>query len=261
MSDNTEQAEENTAEVTESTEQTAEQQPQEPQNLSERPNDTLVQPTADDLILGKFKSQEDLEQGYKELEKYVGGNKDELRDQIIDELSQEADSEVPEHYELPALPEHITEDDVMENPMTEWWRGHCAENAYDQEMFENGINAYIDMMGEYAPNADAEIQKLGENAQARIQAVDSFSQAYFSPDEHEYLSSTIGTTAEGIEILEKIMQMRNENISSYQQQEPLNKLTLEDVRGMMKDPRYFDPKERDESFVRKVDDAFARLYR
>ena len=114
---------------------------------------------------------------------------------------------------------------------------------------------------EQAKIVKEKIEKLGENAQARIQAVDSFSQAYFTPDEHEYLSQTIGTTAEGIEILEKIMQMRNENISSYQQQEPLNKLTLEDVRGMMKDPRYFDPKERDESFVRKVDDAFARLYR
>ena len=56
------------------------------------------------------------------------------------------------------------------------------------------------------------------------------------------------------------MDMQKQNISR-QQSEPMNKLSLEDVRSMMKDPRYFDPKERDESFVRQVDDAFQRLYR
>ena len=54
--------------------------------------------------------------------------------------------------------------------------------------------------------------------------------------------------------------MQKQNISR-QQPEPMNKLSLDDVRSMMKDPRYFDPKERDESFVRQVDDAFQRLYR
>ena len=56
------------------------------------------------------------------------------------------------------------------------------------------------------------------------------------------------------------MDMNKQAISTAQT-EPMNKMTLEDVRSMMKDPRYFDPKERDESFVKRVDDAFARLYR
>ena len=54
--------------------------------------------------------------------------------------------------------------------------------------------------------------------------------------------------------------MQNQNISQVQT-EPMNRLTLDDVRTMMKDPRYFDPRERDETFVKRVDDAFARLYR
>lgn len=258
MSDNTEETQEQTA--TESQEPT-QPQPSEQQNVPRETSEENAESPEEQLILGKFKSQDALEKGYQELEKFVGGNKDEMREQIINELSEEADNEVPENYELPPLPDHITEDDVMENPMTEWWRGHCAENAYDQEMFQDGINAYIDMMGNYAPNAEQEMSKLGENARARVDAVDSFAQTYFSPDQHEYIQQTLGTTAEGIEILEKVMDMRNENISNYQQTEPINKLTLDDVRGMMKDPRYFDPRERDESFVKKVDDAFARLYR
>ena len=56
------------------------------------------------------------------------------------------------------------------------------------------------------------------------------------------------------------MQMQNQNISNAPT-EPANRLTLKDVQQMMKDPRYYDPKERDESYVAKVEDAFQRLYR
>ena len=69
-------------------------------------------------------------------------------------------------------------------------------------------------------------------------------------------------SVDGIEALEKMMNMTKQTISNAQNfTQPERPLTLEDVRSMMKDKRYFDPKERDESYVRKVDDAFARLYR
>ena len=194
------------------------------------------------------------------LEKFVGGKKDELRDEIINELSEEAESEVPEEYALPALPETITEQDVVENPLFDWWKDHCINNAYNQEMFEDGINKFITAQNHYQPNLDDEVSKLGENAQLRIDAVDAFAQSHFGADDYEYLQTTLGQSARGIEILERVMDMQKQNISR-QQSEPMNKLSLEDVRSMMKDPRYYDPKERDESFVRQVDDAFQRLYR
>jgi hypothetical protein len=127
-------------------------------------------------------------------------------------------------------------------------------------MFEDGINKFITAQGHYQPNLDDEVGKLGENAQLRIDAVDAFAQSHFGADDYEYLQTTLGQSARGIEILERVMDMQKQNISR-QQSEPMNKLSLEDVRSMMKDPRYFDPKERDESFVRQVDDAFQRLYR
>ena len=194
------------------------------------------------------------------LEQFVGGKKEELREEIINELSSEAESEVPEEYTLPPLPETVTEQDVAENPLFDWWVDHCKTNAYDQEMFEEGINSFITAQGEYAPNLEAEVEKLGENAQARLDAVDSFTQNYFAPDDYEYLQTTLGQSAQGIEILERVMELQNQNISRAPT-EPANRLTIEDVRSMMKDPRYFDPKERDESFVKRVDDAFQRLYR
>ena len=58
------------------------------------------------------------------------------------------------------------------------------------------------------------------------------------------------------------MQTQKQSITSANQvAQPERPLTLEDVRGMMKDKRYYDPKDRDPAFVRKVDEAFGRLYR
>ena len=213
-------------------------------------------------ILGKFNTSEELEKGYQELEKFVGGKKEEYRDEIINELSEEALSEKPEEYTLPALPETVTEEMVLSNPMMEWWQSHCDENAYDNETFQEGINKYIDMIQDSSPNEEDEIAKLGENADARLDAVDSFIESNFSPEQASLIdNSTLARTAEGIEVLEMMMDLTKQNISRPEQPaRPINQLTLGEVRNMMKDPRYFDSRHRDESYVRKVDDAFNRLY-
>ena len=207
-------------------------------------------------------NMEEFGKSYTNLEKYVGGKKDELREVIINELSEEADSEKPEAYELPALPEGVTEEMLQENPMTEWWQQHCDENAYSQEIFQEGINKYIDSYLGNMPDIEREKEKLGENANARLDAVNSWASSFFSTEEYEAIVGTLGATAEGIEALEGMMQTQRQSISSANQvTQPERPLTLEDVRGMMKDKRYYDPRERDASFVRKVDEAFSRLYR
>jgi hypothetical protein len=261
MSDNVEEVQESTPEP----QGQVETQPQEPQNLSEQPQEGgHIRP---ENIPEKFWNAEtgevrtdELLKSNAHLEQFIGGKKEELRDQIIDELSDEADAEVPEEYALPALPEEITEEQVVENPLFDWWIDHCKENAYNQEMFEDGINKFINAQSHYAPDLNQEAQKLGENANARIDAVDAFAQSHFGADDYELLQSTLGQSAQGIEILERVMQMQNQNISNAPT-EPANRLSIDDVRQMMKDPRYFDPKERDESYVKRVDDAFQRLYR
>ena len=205
---------------------------------------------------------EEFGKSYSNLEKYVGGKKDELRDAVINELSEEADSERPEEYELPPLPENVTEEMLQENPMAQWWAEHCDENAYSQEIFQEGINKYIDSFTQAMPNVDRELEKLGENATARLDAVNNWASSFFSAEEYEAISTTLGATAEGVEALERMMESTVQNVSrAAQVSQPERPLTLDDVRSMMKDKRYFDPKERDLSFVRKVDEAFSRLYR
>ena len=210
-------------------------------------------------------NMEEFGKSYTNLEKYVGGKKEELRDQIVDELQQEAIAERPEKvegYELPKLPEGVTEEIVNANPMTDWWKNFCYENAYDQETFEEGVNKYVDMYLGNQIDINAEKEKLGENADARLDAVNNWASTFFTPEQYEAISGTLGQSVDGIEALEKMMNANRQTISNAQNfTHPERPLTLEDVRSMMKDKRYFDPKERDASYVRKVDDAFASLYR
>ena len=260
-------------EQTQPVEQTQEQPVQQENVSQETEQATTTEPSPrPDYIPEKFwnteKNEVNMEEfgkSYTNLEKYVGGKREELRDQIVDELQQEAIADRPESvegYELPKLPEGVTEELVNANPMTDWWRNFCYENAYDQEVFEDGVNKYVDMYVGNQVDIDAEKEKLGENADARLNAVNNWASSVFSPEQYEAISSTLGQSVDGIEALEKMMNMNKQTISNAQNfTQPERPLTIEDVRSMMKDKRYFDPKERDESYVRKVDDAFARLYR
>ena len=264
-------AEEQTQPV-EQTQETEQQQPQE--NVSHETQEaTTTEPNPrPEYIPEKFwntdkgeVNMEEFGKSYTNLEKYVGGKKEELREQIVDELQQEAIAERPENvegYELPKLPEGVTEEIINANPMTEWWKNFCYENAYDNEVFQDGVNKYVDMYIGNQVDIDAEKEKLGENADARLSAVNNWASSQFTPEQYEAISSTLGQSVDGIEALEKMMNMNKQTISNAQNfTQPERPLTVEDVRSMMKDKRYFDPKERDESYVRKVDDAFARLYR
>jgi len=202
---------------------------------------------------------EEMAKSYTQLEKFSTGKEEEMEERIVEKLAQEHAENVPENYELPALPEGITEEMVNANPLTEWWKDTAKENGFTQDEFEAGVVAYVEQMQSQQVDIDAEKQKLGENANARIDAVNDFASKYFPPDEYEALQMTLGTSAEGILALERIMEMLNTNVRSEQFSQPEKQLTIADARAMMSDPRYYDPKYRDDAFVKKVDAAFRML--
>ena len=102
---------------------------------------------------------------------------------------------------------------------------------------------------------------MSKSTEARLDAVDSWASTFFAPEEYETIQATLGTSAEGIEALERIMESQSATSRSDQVAQPDRQLTLGDVKEMMKDPRYYDDRYRDANFVKKVNDAFSRLYR
>ncbi len=177
-------------EQTQPVEQTQEQPVQQENVSNETQEATTTEPSPrPEYVPEKFWNvdkgeinMEEFGKSYTNLEKYVGGKKEELREQIVDELQQEAIAERPEKvegYELPKLPEGVTEEIVNANPMTDWWKNFCYENAYDQETFEEGVNKYVDMYMGNQVDVDAEKEKLGENADARLDAVNNWASTFF----------------------------------------------------------------------------------
>ena len=149
---------------------------------------------------------------------------------------------------------------VESNPMTDWWRNQCHERGYSEEDFQDGINKYIETMMSGQPDLEAEVSRLGENATDRLNAVNAWASSFFPPEEYEVLASTLGQSAEGIQILERMQQQMVGNRSQASQvAQPERELGIEDVKQMMNDKRYFDQRHRDPSYVKKVDDAWNRL--
>ena len=129
-----------------------------------------------------------------------------------------------------------------------------------QEEYDDGIHAYVEMLQGQQPDIDGEMNKLGENATARVDAVDSWAQKNFPPEEYDVIQMSLGTSAAGIEALERMMEMNvSSGVRSNEYEQPEKQLTMADARAMMSDKRYFDPRYRDESYVKKVDAAFRML--
>lgn len=202
---------------------------------------------------------DEMAKSYAQLETYVGGKEDALREKLIEELANEHAETVPENYELPKLPEGITEEMVQENPMYSWWQETAKTNGMNQEEYEAGINAYVEMMQSQQPNLEKEMEALGENANSRIDAVNAWASKNFPPEEYEAIQYSLGTSASGIQALERIMEMNKTGVRSEQFTQPEKQLTMADARAMMQDKRYYDPRYRDDAYVAKVDAAFRML--
>lgn len=226
--------------------------------------DNLVQPAG----LDAFKNPDGSYDVAKLSESYVAlasqlGDTEKLRKSWQEDYEKALLSERPEKiedYELPTLPEGFDfTKDIEENPMFEWWREQCYNNGKGQEAFQAGVQQFLGFMNDLAPNPKEELEKLGENAEARINAVSLWAQKTFPASEFQAIQ-ILGTTAEGIAALERIAGLSR---ADYREgsNAPITtgRATQADLEQMMQDPRYHDPGSRDPEFVKKVEDGFRAL--
>lgn len=206
----------------------------------------------------KFKTAEDLVNSYTNLEGKLGQKEEEIRNALIEELSQEAFSNRPETAGDYQLPETIDDEMAVDNPLLKWWSDTAFENGYSQEQFEEGINIYAEALNANAPDYEAEVSKLGDNAEARQEAASLFANQFFE-EQHLPAIERMCETADGIEALEFMMQSMKQGGPSIDGQ-PVSTVTQDQLNQMMLDPRYHDPVKRDKTFIAEVDAGFKRLY-
>lgn len=213
---------------------------------------------AQELLLGKYKSVDDLAEAYKSLESKIGAKEDDFRSKILEELQTEAYKDRPESAGDYQLPEAIDEAAAVDNELLQWWSEHAFENGYSQEEFQQGIEMYAKAVMGSQPDLAAEAKKLGDNANTRIEAASAFASKFF-PESALPAIERMCESHEGIIALEHIMAaMKDGSFSGEtQRSEAVNEQKL---REMMQDERYHNPARRDPHFIKQVEEGFRKLY-
>jgi len=205
----------------------------------------------------KFNTPEDLSKAYNALSSKLGEKEEDVRNRLMEELQQQASEGVPEEAGGYELPEFVDPEEAVGNEMLQEWAEHCHKNGYTHEEFQKGIEMYMNGMGP-EPDLEAESQRLGDNAEARIEAASLFANKFF-PEEALPAIERMCESADGIIALEAIMsQMQDPSVSD--QTSIASNFDEVELREMMKDPRYSSHNQRDSNYVKMIDEGWQKLY-
>ena len=223
-------------------------------------SDVTSQTDRPEWLPEKYSSGEDLAKAYKELESKLGGKEEDIKSKLMEEIQAEAFSSRPESAGDYQLPDIIDEEASVDNELLKWWSDHAFENGFSQDEFQKGIEMYAaSNMGDSGPDLEVEAQKLGENADVRIQAASMFASKFF-PSESLPAIERMCESHEGIIALEAIQEaLKGGSFAGNTQ--PTAGLNEAKLREMMSDPRYHNPRDRDPNFVREVEEGFKQVYR
>ena len=215
-----------------------------------------VAPSRPEGLPEKFNTWEDMAKSYSELESWKGKKEDDIKNGLLQELETEAYSKRPPSAGDYQIPEILDESEAATNPLLQWWADYSWNNGLSQDEFNEGITKWAEH--NVQPNLDDIKKSLGDNANARVESAQLFMQKFF-PAEMQDAVAQLGTSKEGILALE-LIQQKMQGTSPQQQISQPSQLTQGDIEAAMRDPRYWDNKQRDMNYVREVEEKFKKLY-
>ena len=225
------------------TEETSQQEEQ----ISERP----------EWLPEKFNTPEDMAKSYTSLSTKLGEKEEEVKERLMNELSEQASEGVPASVGDYELPDYLNEEEAIESETLKSWADHCFENGYTHDEFKKGIDMYMSAF----PNEtdlEAESERLGDNSESRIEAASLFANKFF-PEETIPAIERMFESAEGVVAMEAIMGALKDSSVSEQTNISSNFNEIE-LQEMQKDERYWNPAKRDNNFVNQVNDGYKKLY-
>ena len=229
--------------------------------MQEQPQEASVE--RPDWLPEKFERPEELAVSYGELEKKFYSRKEELRSQIIGEITEEAQSAAPispADYEIPDIQvDGIKLDVNEEDPMLDWFKDKAHTLGMSQNEFDSNINEFLQLQMTQGPDWNEESQALGEYAEKRLERVDLWAEKNLT-DEAYSVFAGVPASAGMVQLFEELMELNGQPqftmTSETQFQERLSK---EDLMSMQNDPKYW--KEKDPAFIAKVRQGFAQYSR
>jgi len=212
-------------------------------------------PARPEWLPEKFNTAEDLAKSYDELSKKLGTKEEDMRKSILEEIQSQAFSDRPDSAGDYQLPDIVDDSLAVDSDLLKWWSEHSFENGYSQSEFEQGIEMYAQAISANQPDLEAEMAKLGDNANARIDAASAFANKFF-PSSALPAIERMCETHEGIIALEAIQEAMKDGTFSEPVQ-AAGRISQDDLNEMMRHPDYW----KDGSQVRKqVEAGFKELY-
>ena len=204
---------------------------------------------------------EELGASYKALEQKLGMRTEDLIKQVQEDYENQRKSSVPESYEvrLPKVPEDVEITVDPEQELVKSWQQICRDNGLSQEVFDQGVAAFVNNEIAGLPNLQEEMAKLGDNARERIEAADLWSKKYLSTDAYDAIAN-LASTAEGVKALEEIMSLSKSKPLPNTNTVVDVELDERDLQSMMQDPRYWKDGSKDPAYIAKVTNLYQKKY-
>jgi hypothetical protein len=170
--------------------------------------------------------------------------------------------QAPETYEFDRakLPEQleIADDDPLLMAVGGW----AKQAGLSQEQFNGLIAAYGEVVKaqlEAQPSVEELRRQIGPDFERRSKALAMRVVGIAGKAEAEELLAAIQTPAQFV-ALEKLMRAGQDPSLPSGVTAAVKTRTLDDLKAMMQDPRYWDPVRQDKSFIADVESGFAALY-
>ena len=196
-----------------------------------------------DWLPSKFETPEQLATSYKNLENKFHTRRDEIKQELVGELNEEAAKEVPvspgdytlELSDEEGNPIEINQDD----PMLGWFRDKAHNMGLTNDEFGDFVTEYTNMQAMSGPDWNEESQHLGEHADRRLERVDTWASSSLSEDAYKVFAS-IPATAGMVQAFEEIMQLNGQpKFNMTSPTEFQETVTKEDLQSAQSDPKYW----------------------
>ena len=220
---------------------------------------------------GDFNAEESFQKvtsSYSALEKQYSAGKDGMRADLEAEIQAKAREglpESPEAYELvlpsvanimPNAPEGMELQLDEADPMLAFWRNTAHQAGLSQDQFNEGIKNFVATQVSDLPDSQAELAKLGENAQERVDRLERKIAATVPEATYDALVSSLKMNAGLVEALEHITEHVQDPGPGAFEGLADGKLSEESIKEMMRDRRYLD---NDREWHAKIADAWKTL--
>jgi hypothetical protein len=224
---------------------------------SEQPQEA-TQSERPDWLPEKFERPEELANSYKELERSFYKRRDEFRNQIMEEINQEAANHAPTSpadYEINVeAPEGLEYQISEEDPMLGWFKQTAHNYGLSQDEFNGLMSEYVQMDAMRGPDWNVESENLGEYAEKRLERVDGWANKNLSEEAYNVFAN-VPASAGMVQLFEELMELNGQpQFNMVSESEFQEQISIDDLRTMQNDPRYW--KEKDPAFIARVRAGF-----